>query len=46
MARPTEAGHGMDIASQRADALDLLAVENIPARMSRSVGKPTVRALG
>lgn len=45
VSRPTEAGHGMDIASQRADELDLLAVENIAARMARSAGKPTVRAL-
>jgi SAM-dependent methyltransferase len=45
VARPTEGGHGNDIASQRTDELDLLAVANITARMARSVGKSTVRAL-
>ena len=45
VARPTEAGHGMDIASQRADELDLLAIEQVRTLVSRGDAKGAVLAL-
>lgn len=45
VARPTEAGHGMDIASQRADELDLLAIEQVKTLVARGGAKGGVLAL-
>ncbi len=42
---PAARGHGMDIASQRADTLDLLALERIGALRGAADGTPAVHAL-
>ncbi len=44
-ARPTDGGHGMDIASQRADELDLMAIAHIEALVAGALGDRDVLAL-
>ena len=45
IARPTSAGHGMDIASQRADELDVLAIQSIEALVAQADGRHAIHAL-
>ena len=45
VARPTAAGHGMDIASQRADELDALAIRRIESLVAHAEGRYPIPAL-